>query len=204
MRKNIEDPAKPILTALIKGDALRLSPDQQQRIATWAALKAMVAEYDHNSWVTTHHTHRKYLMRKYSPPLQSWAVWIGAYKRNRWSAHWISSPFLYDSPKQEARRGSNIAATYYNSHISTQVIGELFIQVIRSPSRSLQRWRFSPPDKGTLFRIWPPSEVSINWPGKVMSDRDADYVAGAMYFFLLEVGRKSLAARGVHNPLPSP
>jgi hypothetical protein len=114
-------------------------------------------------------------------------VWTGPYLRGSWVPHWGPFPFLYLSPKQELRRGSNVRATYYNSHISTQVIGQLFIQVIRSPARSfIERWRFSMPDNGSFFRIWPPSNVSINWPGQFMTDRDADYVMGALYNFIME------------------
>jgi hypothetical protein len=142
----------------------------------------MVAEYDAHSWVTTHHTQRKLLMKRLAPPPRGWAIWIGPYLRVDWPTHWGSSPFLYLSPKQEARRRANIAATFYNSHTSTQVIGGLFIHVMRSPAHDyIEKWRFSLPDSGSLFRIWPPSEISISWPGKLMTDRDADYVAAGMY-----------------------
>jgi hypothetical protein len=58
--------------------------------------------------------------------------------------------------------------------MSTQVIGQLFIQIIRSPARDFIRgWRFSTPDKGALYRIWPPTGFSIPWPGRTMTDHDA-------------------------------
>jgi hypothetical protein len=99
----------------------------------------------------------------------------------------MSLPFLYLSPKQELRRGSNIRATHFNSHITTLVIGKVFIQVIRSPARGfVDRWRFSLPHKGSLFRIWPPTGVSIVWPGRFMTDLDADRAAGAMYDFIMD------------------
>jgi len=71
----------------------------------------------------------------------------------------------------------------------------LFIQVINSPARRfVERWRFDLPDKGSFFRIWPPSNVSINWPGQFMTDRDADYVTGALYNFLMDRTAGLLAA----------
>lgn len=201
MRQRIENTARSIMFPLIEGDAFvkggttRILPHQQKIIASWAVLKAMVAEYDSHSWVTTHHTHRKHLMARTAPPPHGWAVWIGPYLRGNWLPHWGSSPFLYFSPKQEVRRGSDIRASYYNSHISTQVIGKLYIHVIRSPARDfINRWRFSLPDKGSFFRIWPPSDVSIIWPGQFMTDRDADYVMGALYNFIMDRTAPLLAA----------
>ena len=193
MRQRVENVARPIMIPLIDGDRFlrgettRVLPHQQKAIATWAVLKAMVAEYDTHSWVTTHHSQRKYLKEMISPPPRGWAVWIGPYLRVKWPTYWGSSPFLYLSPKQEARRGSNLIATFYNSHASTQVIGKLFIHVMRSPAREyIGNWRFILPDGGSLFRIWPPGDVSIIWPGKFMTDRDADYAATGLYNDLMQ------------------
>ncbi|MGJ4954948.1 hypothetical protein ACQR1H_04855 [Bradyrhizobium sp. HKCCYLRH2015] len=190
--RRVENLARPIMIplidrdALLRGETTRVLPHQQKIIATWAVLKAMVAEFDAHSWATTHHSQRKYLMKRLTPPAHGWAVWIGAYLRVSWPTHWGSSPFLYLSPKQEARRGANLAATFYNSHSSTQVIGSLFIHVLRSPAHDyIETWKFSPPDGGSIFRIWPPSDVSISWPGTIMTDRDADYVATDLYDDLL-------------------
>jgi hypothetical protein len=180
MRRNIEDPARPILIHLIQGHRLRLRPSQQKIVAAWAVLKAMIAEYDAEAYITTHHTHRKFLMSHHEPPRAGWAVWIGHYERKKWQPHFASVPFLFLSAKQEARR-TNERATYYNSNITTQVIGQLFIHIVRSPAHDfIMRWRFAPPDKGTLFRIWPPPEFSVSWPGRTMTDRDADHVVGAL------------------------
>jgi len=54
MRQHIDERARPILIPLIKGEQVRLTPDRQQIIATWAAMKAMVAEYGESESVTTH------------------------------------------------------------------------------------------------------------------------------------------------------
>ncbi len=190
--RRLENQARRIMipliegTSLLKGDTVRLTPHDQQIIATWAVLKAMVSEFDPQGWVTTHHLQRRFMKERLRPP-EGWVVWIGPYLRVKWVPHFLSFPFLYLSPKQELRRGSNIRATYYNSHITTQIIDKMFIQVIRSPARNfVSRWRFTLPHKGSLFRIWPPTGVSIMWPGQFMTDRDADYTAGAMYSFIMD------------------
>lgn len=190
--RQIENRARPVMMRLIdgqsflRGETAQITPEQQKIIATWAVLKAMVAEFDQHGWVTTHHMQRKYFLRTQSPP-KGWTVWIGPFLRGNWNPHWISHPFLFRSPKQEVRKGPDVAATYFNSGISTQIIGQLFIQVIRSPSHTfIEGWRFSLPDKGSFFRIWPAANYNIAWPGQFMSDRDADYVSGAAYNFIME------------------
>jgi hypothetical protein len=52
--KNIEDLARLILIPLIRGQDIRLSPDNQTLIATWAVLKAIIGEYDERLPVTVH------------------------------------------------------------------------------------------------------------------------------------------------------
>jgi hypothetical protein len=212
--RRIENQARPIMlsliegTSILKGETIRLTPHDQKIIATWAVLKAMVSEFDPHGWVTTHHTQRKFLKRNLVPP-DGWVVWIGPYLRVKWVPYFMSFPFLYDSPKQELRRGANVRATHFNSHITTQVVGKMFIHVIRSPARNfVNRWRFTLPHKGSLFRIWPPTGISIVWPGRFMTDRDADYTAGAMYAFIMDRIAPLLAAandrpgNGTHSASP--
>jgi hypothetical protein len=67
MRHQIDDRARPIMIPLIKGQQIRLSPDQQRTIAAWAAMKAMVAEYGESEYVTTHHTQRRAHARASGP-----------------------------------------------------------------------------------------------------------------------------------------
>ena len=194
--RRIENEARRVVIPLITGQQTRLSTANQQTLATWAVLKAMVAEYDMQGHVTTHHTQRKRMMNNQTIPDTGWTVWVGHYVRRRWAISYFAHPFLHLSDKQLARR-SNEKATYFNSNMSTQVIGQLFIEVIRSPARDfVDRWRFSTPNKGSLYRIWPPSGFSIAWPGRTMTDRDADYVATALRDFLGRI----VEARGRKPP----
>jgi hypothetical protein len=85
---------------------------------------------------------------------------------------------------------------FFNSHSSAQVIGQLFIHVLRSPTPDLiPRWRFATPNGGTLFRIWPPTQVSIAWPGKIMSDLDAVCTSNAFMNFVLGIQRREITAQ---------
>ncbi len=46
MREFVDDCARPIMIPLITGSHVRIDPSQLRVIATWAAMKAMVAEFD--------------------------------------------------------------------------------------------------------------------------------------------------------------
>jgi hypothetical protein len=194
MRREIDEPAISIVTSLIEGHSLRLSPTDQTKVANWATLKVMVAEYDVNSHVITHHMQRKYLMNHHQPPKEGWAVWIGHHVRTpKGKFHWGSFPALIVPNGIVAKRKSK-KATYYNSGATSQLIGQLFIQVMRSPHRKLiSRWRFATPDGGALFRIWPPSDISIVWPGRSLTARDVDYAVGALKEWLESVSNVSVS-----------
>jgi len=199
MRKKIEDTTKPLLIPLITGEACRIFPADQARIAVWAVMKAMVAEWTIRKHATTNHMQRKYLMRHYLPPKNGWGVWIGHFvsdknkkETERYHPLWEAHPFLLMPDNLAARRPNRIA-TYYNSQASTQIIGQLLIHVFRSPMPNLiPRWKFTLPDRGSLFRIWPPTQTSIAWPGKTLSDFDALIVANEFINFVLRIQRRDM------------
>jgi hypothetical protein len=181
MRNQIEEPAIPVMRPLIEGLSHRITPDAQATIASWATLKAMVAEFDQGAQRVTHYMQRRYFMKHHRPPSDGWAVWIGHHIRGpRGKFHWGSFPALI-LPEEVVRQRKSKTATYYNSASTSQLIGQLFIQVMRSPHRKLiSNWRFTTPDGGTLFRIWPPSQTSVLWPSKSLSANDVDYAIGAL------------------------
>lgn len=191
--KDLEDRARPSMIPLITGRPTRLSPQAQTEIATWAALKAMVSEHAFGRSFT-HHMQRKRMMRRHLPPENGWAVWIGDFSRVSWTVEFMSTPFLV-LPKPRLPRGSDVDPSHFNSNVTTQVIGKLFIQVVHSRmSNFVKGWRFTAPDGGTLFRIWPPVPFSIAWPGRSLTDRDADAIATAIPNFLLNVARERIGA----------
>ena len=191
MRQQIDDRVRPIMIPLMKGQQVRLSPDQQRIIATWATMKAMVAEYGELEVVTTHHAHRKYLMKHYLPPKTGWSVWITHYRQEHPPMLWFASPFLVLPDHIVARRRDR-RATYYNGHASTQIIGELLIHVIRSSHpRLATMFRFHLPHRQAIFRIWPPTVYGLAWPAGTIDDASATYIANAVKGFMMRNGRRS-------------
>jgi hypothetical protein len=186
MRK-LENAARDIMIPLIKGEEVRLTPADQRILAGWAAMKAMVGEFADSDSVTTHHMQRRRMMRMQLPPNNTWGIWIGRFVWKDWPVRWLSVPFLLLPDRIVAKR-SHRRATYYNSHATTHVIGELFIQIIRTPMPNfIRRWSFPLPQGVALFRIWPPAPFSIRWPGGPLDDFAADTVAAALRDFMARV-----------------
>jgi hypothetical protein len=174
----LEDAAKPIMKRLIEGRRTRLSEADKRIIAAWAALKVMIVHHRN-----IHPARRRQLMTKLKPP-KGFTVWIGNYTRRRWKPEWLSRPFAVDTQARYAQRRAGRPATP-NSHILTQIIKKLLIHVVQCPVESIStRWRFTTPEgadlTGNVVRIWPPTDVSILWPQKALTDRDAEVVADAL------------------------
>lgn len=196
--RRLDEAADPIMTPLILGQEVRLSESDQRIIATWAVLKAMVA--DHNR---VHHTQRKQFKRRHRPPM-GWSVWIGHYERKSMKEEWFSRPFPVLGDAALAKRRSRLTLSM-NSNATTQIIKHLFIHVVHVPHPTFGKgWRFTDennrPISGTLFRIWPPSSVSIKWPLSPLTDTDARFVANAIYDAVQRRAREELGLPPVSPP----
>jgi hypothetical protein len=183
MRSKIENPSIPLLKKLIQGQYNgRLFPNQQKMIASWAVLKAIVSQYDIGENVTVPAEDRTFLMNNHYPPLEGWGVWIAHFSHHPKRAHpssWVAVPFYM--PARDEPPSIDGRPPYYNSAAFTQIIGELFIRSIHTTFPNFaRRIRFPLPDGGTLLRIWPPSEISIAWPQRPISDNDAHAASWAV------------------------
>lgn len=187
MRQQVDEAAKPILTKLIKGERTLITPDEQKKIAAWAVLKLMVSEYE-NGDITFHHAQRKRMMRKRLPPEHGCMVWIGHYKRGNWPPHWIRNTFLL-LPDERVKGSKDRRATYFNSVVSTQVIGELFIHIVNCPKRDFAA-KLYPNEihKGLIVPIWPLTGQTVPWPPRVtMRDGDANSLASFVIKFMAKI-----------------
>jgi hypothetical protein len=191
--REFENQARPILIPLMNGARLRLSPDQQEVVAGWAAMKAMVAEYAPTSHVTTTQAERDQMRASRRPPDQCWAIWIGHYERKDWPGYLGAAPFAY-WPEPEREHLLGVPTTDFNGQASFQVLKKLFIQIIRCQAPSLvEKWRFDARASIGLRKIWPPSGYSFDWPPPTMTDFDADYVASAFSRTAITAIRRKLA-----------
>ena len=189
MRSVVEEPSIEIISKLILGSSVRISPDQQQKIATWAALNCMIAEYDSGGFATTHHMQRKRLRLKYLPPIRGWGIWIGACPQISSRLSWQSYAFFV-KPKRLIK-DVNTVPSYYNGQSSTIIIGKLLIQVVRGPiSGKFNDWKFPMENGGQLLQIWPPTSFGIQGPLKTMSVREVNMTSSSVSRFLLSVAKK--------------
>ena len=199
MSKDVEQPAIRVMAPLLEGQAVRLWPSDQAKIAAWAVMKYMVADaQDGGRNVTTHHTQRKRMWHRQLPPARGWGVWIGLWDRSdpKAALSWASTPFLALSVKRAGKR-AGMRATFYNSDASTQVIGKLFIHVVHSPVPNLARkFSFNLPSGGTLYRIWPTTNTSVIWPPKGMSDWDAHVASVAVHNFAAKAALQQESGAG--------
>lgn len=194
MRSKVEEPAIKVLSDLILGNEVRILPDQQMKIASWATLKCMIAEYESGGFVTTHQMQRKRLMKRQLPPSHGWGIWIGACPQNTRRLSWQSSAYLVKPSR--LLHDINAAPKYYNGQSSTMLIGKLLIQVVRGPiGASFNRWNFQLVDGGQLFKIWPPSSLSIKWPPKTLSIREVNMTISSVENTLLNIAKKRIMAK---------
>jgi hypothetical protein len=192
--RRIENRARPLIIPLIKGDDTRLSPSDQSIIASWCILKAIVGGYDTENGPRVHYKQRQYFRKHGIPPVRGWGVWIGHYIRHKWVPEWVAVPFLL-LPNGAVNKLPKRDATYFNSCASTQVIGKLFVHVIHTPMPDYVTIdRFSLPDKGTLFRIWPPAGSSFKWPDRALTEKDADTAADTVAARMREAERREFAS----------
>src|SRR5260370_19324433 len=170
--------AAPIMKPLILRRRKRLSAKDCCTIATWSVLKSMVVHHR-----IVRHTRRKKLKTDRKPP-KGWSVWIANYKRGKWKSEWLSRPFTIDSNERYYRRRPG-RPTASNSHVTVQIIKNLFIHVVNCPLDDFPfRWTFRKPDgsllSGDVVRIWPTSDISILWPPKALIDFDAQIAGNAL------------------------
>jgi len=203
--KDIEDAARPILLPMIQGANYkeRLFPEDLNIIATWAALKVIIADRVEGGAWAVHHAQRRFMFTHHQPPLRNWSIWLGRYERRDWKGEWISRPFATVPLTRPERAGHPVS--HNNGNSVTQVIGQVLIHVIHSINqRLIKDWRFSVPQGRTLsaplFRIWPPVKTSISWPPAPLSDADADFISVALSNFLNRNTAEFLSRTSAQRP----
>jgi hypothetical protein len=86
---SIEERAKPALRPLTKGAPAFLNRDSQSDVATWIAMKTMVAEYFDPTKIAIPLSERQFLRDNRRAPDANWRIWIGNYERTKWGAQLV-------------------------------------------------------------------------------------------------------------------
>lgn len=155
---DIEETVIPILTPIIQGYFATLGPDEQCKLATWVALKVLVAEHDKYAMPVSTKPILKKFMKNHTVP-DEMKIWIGRHNVFAWSSGWWSRGLTMSSqPKMSVR------PLRKNIQTSAIGIGQLFTLAFFS--------RFSRVhleiDNPFVFRIWPIASDHIEWPIHIM------------------------------------
>jgi hypothetical protein len=184
----LQEKAKPFLLPLIKGERTVLGEEAQKVIAAWAAMAIMVAEFfvQHRSAIP--YTERESLRQTQTVP-ENWKIWVGNFQRGNWPAHWIHHSLLIADEHIPSAHDSSLPQP--NTQTTTFVAGRLFIHAFSCPFKDMvARCTPNGPLAQKIAQIFPFKESAIIWPLNVISDREADNIAGNIFWSLDALGRK--------------
>ena len=172
----LESGAKPILSPMAKGAKLAITPEMQEKLATWIALKVMVAEHNIIKEVVSDETVRhKFRNDRVVPEgFQIWILRCGAprwrSRYHRYAAHLSVS----SSPAESTDRKNTQGVTFG--------FGEALIAVLhtRVPGLTLDL-RIAEPFG---LKLWPLPGGHLEWPPTGLPAIAADDIAKAVERFV--------------------
>jgi hypothetical protein len=159
----LEDQVKPILTPMILGNPVIVTPAQQQRVTAWLTKGAMMFDSMDKGEVFYDVLDRQHF-RKYVAPYSDTAAWLGHYVGNMGRA-------FADHRTLHTKFASGGSV---KTHVLTMSMGQVVLQVVSikrleyldlAPRTDLQT--NGPPLNDALVQIWPLSFQEISWPPSV-------------------------------------
>ena len=172
----LQEQAKLVLVPLILGGGSVLSFDEQNLLATWITMTAMVAEYTDVDHIGISAAQRRDFYRdpSYQP---DWTIWIGRYAGDQWNYRYRHNGVRFGL-RPPASPGSDGLAQW-----STFVIGSLLIHCFSSTNLTLLQTGILP--SPGLFQIPYRTGDAIDYSTLLtLSDEDADFLSGeALHIF---------------------
>lgn len=165
---DIENAAKPMLTALIQGDPVVLRPDAQMRVAVWAMKLILNLQHSHSGHRLTIPASDFRWFRQHRWPLPGEQLWLAAYDG---SGDWPASYRHFGLSLLPA--GSEYRPQPTNGHAVAVAVGHL---VIRAVGNTLDKGtiRVPPPEIAhALVQLWPASGNEIRWPPPAITSGNA-------------------------------
>jgi hypothetical protein len=194
---DIQNTMKPLGISMCAGKTIKLDPKSQLAVATWAAMVAMTAEYDHPPTVAIPQGEKDFFYKnKYPSP--SFRIWLGHLPPNTWGTKWVHHPLAI---LEEEPGSPHAALANLNSVTSTHVLGQLLFHIMSVPWPEILRgWSFPNSVSGKLIQIWPMIHGDVFWPPlKSLDAQSASITAGSFLEFSVRSRRRSRIARGL-NP----
>jgi len=157
----LETRVKPVLIPLFKGSPFLLNKYNQEILATWIAMKLMVAEFSVPEDTVTPQIERTLLMRRRRPPDVT-GIWIGHYKGTGWGNVYLrNAATLGWAPFGTIPKAPAKGSFAKNTQLQTFFIGELFVQAVTVTIKELAFQ--TPPSAPYLRQIWP-FQFEFSWP----------------------------------------
>lgn len=169
---SLETKAKPIFKAIIDGEVNSLTRPQQISLATWATMKAFIAEFVEADGIGSSQEERE-AFKRICLPRPTWMIWMARYLGTKGDA------YLYHS--RIKLQPSPLAPYLYNvvggAQVTNLVLGNTFLQMFRTSSATLNlevSRRYTPPVG--VFQLWPNPVAPRPLPDKFIGDKEVDWL----------------------------
>ena len=156
--KGLEDAVKPLLTPMIGGQRIQLSPADQRVLATWLYKMCLLLRYDDRPPETPPLEWRRWLYVKREPPPSSQA-WLAVYGGD-WRRPWWTRRHGLIVQTIEEETGQLLHES--NGYLTTIQIGAVGLQMVVWGTLPIEGKPFA--DERHLLRIWPPTDDTLSWP----------------------------------------
>ncbi len=178
MNEEIENPARPILTDMIRGQGGTLTPTGCERVAAWAIKTHAMAQLLHAELrPLTDELRASLYERKIAPPQSQ--VWLAAYQGHPLHGAWGRTNNIELAPGQNVSPDEIV-----NAEMMTLCIGHLVLQSFKwsrpSPEVSFQ-FGLTLPEEMVRFLvpIWPQPPHDVAWPAEYVLDTPQSLAAFA-------------------------
>lgn len=149
---DIETGAIPYLKPMIRGEQVSLDEEARDIVATWAFLRAVMAEYTHPDQIAVPEAHRRWLYKERRPPRQGVYVWLAGYVGEQWAGFYQQVPLA----THKRPIGSGYRPGHMNAYGVTFAIYKLVFQIFgATTSPKGGDLRHSGPLGEVTCRIWP-------------------------------------------------
>jgi hypothetical protein len=157
----IVESAKPILSELVIGKWPILNEQSQTKLAQWATMLTMVAEFADVSSIATPYEDRSFFRTTKVPPF-SWRIMLGRYNGATHAAFLHRAFTISPHPDKIPDRR--------NTQITAFVVGKVFFQTVSSSLGSIWTKMIEPSPQSPLQLNWPVRHPSLVEPGTTVDN----------------------------------
>ena len=177
----LETRVKPILIPLLTGTHVNLDKYNQEILATWIAMKLLIAEFSVPEDVSTPALERSLLMGRRLPP-NIMSIWIAHYPGSTWQNTYLrQSSTLGWAPFGTIPSIPPGGSFHKNTQTQSFLIGELFVQAVTTTVTGVV-FNTPPAVASVIRQIWP-YRHSFQWPLEPIPDLQVTYITTAFSRF---------------------